>query len=644
MRPGAHRTKWGSFATSLWHRAGNDKIDTAAMPQEQKFPAIAVDSPPRECFPPDRRLRVEKLRAWQNHTISFAICLVLAVLFTLPTSISLKSGLLGYSGDNFQHAWFLWHFARSVAHFQNPFYTKLIYYPVGANLSWSTLDPLAGIIALPFSLAFGPVVAYNLSIILQLALAAFFARLLCLQICHDEIAALIGGACFGFSPFLLAHALGHLSLVTAFPIPLYLIALDSLVTARNPSWKHGVLLGLALLLTALSHYNYTVICVALTILFLLVELALQGPAIVRRTWQSFSWAAATFLLAFSPLLMMMLGNAADRPSPRPLDHIRQYSADVFGILIPSWNHILFGRFARGFDLSLFVAGYEGTVYIGPVILVLAALGFAAGRTAHRRWTLQAAILAVVFYVLSLGPALRFVGRQTSIAGPAALLYRLPFASFVSAPARFHVVTALSLAILGSLGVAYLLNRFRNGWQQCALVAAISAVLLLDLLTIPFPRSSPLDPAWSAESGAPPRACFLPLALQHGTVITFPLIIWPYSMKSMWMQVVDNGRYALVDGYVSYNSDRIWQDYYRNPVVRSLFSLQGEFHTPVDAASDHAIAPAALRELNATAIVVFDSPPHDAAVRYLQSLLLQSGQSAGSCTVFAIDGPKDRGVH
>ena len=332
---------------------------------------------------------------------------------------------------------------------------------------------------------------------------------------------------------------------------------------------------------------------------------------------------------------MLLGNSGDIPRPRPLDRIQQYSADVFGFLIPSWNHILLGHFAHGLNLSLFVAGFEGTVYIGPVILTLALAGFWSGRRIERRWALQAAMLGGLFYLLSLGPALRFFGRQTSIPGPAALLYHFQSARFVSAPARFHVVTALCAAILSSLCVAALLNRLREKWRRYAAVAAITVLLLLDLLTIPFPTSSIADPAWSADSGEPPRACTIPAALQKGTVITFPLTNWPYSMKSTWMQVRDGGRYALVDGYLSYSPDYLWHDYYANPVLRSLLSLQGEFRTPVDPTADREAAPAALRELNASAIVVFDSPPRDAAIRYLQALLGQNGQPAGSCTVFPV---------
>lgn len=575
----------------------------------------------------------------RSHFVSLTICLVLAVIFTLPGSLSPGSSLLGYPGDNFQHAWFLWHFARAVTKLQNPFYTRLIFYPNRVDLSWSTTDPLAGILALPLSLTLGPVISYNISLILQLALAAFFACLLCLRICRNEAAALIGGICFGFSPFVLAHALGHLSLVTAFPIPLYFLALDRLLRKSDPSWKEGLFLALALFLTALGHFNYTVFCVMLTPIVISIDVVLEGSSVLKRVWKPFCMAAAAFLIMFSPFLAMLLGNSADMPLPRPLSHVRQFSADALGFMIPSWNHILLGRFARGLDPRLFVAGFEGTVYVGPIILLLALVGFWKRRSTQPRWAWQAAVLAGIFYLLSLGPTIRFLGRQLPVPGPAALLYRIRFARFISAPARFHVVTALCLAMLCSMGMAFLLDRLGKNWQRCLLVAGVSALLLLDLLTVPFPRSSIIDPARAADSPAAASACRVPAELQKGTVVTFPLIIAPYSLKSMWMQVSDDGRYALVDGYVSYGSDRVWKAYYQDPILRSLLALQGELSAPIDLVSDRQAMPAIVRTLNLSAIVVFDSPFRDAADRYLRALLDRDGQNAGSCTIF--DARQDR---
>ncbi len=573
--------------------------------------------------------------------------MALAMAFTFPASLAPGRGLMGYSGDNFQHAWFLWHFSRAITHLENPFYTNLIYYPASVNLSWSTTDPLAGLLALPLSLTLGPVVAYNVSLVLQLALAAFCARLLCLRICANEAAALIGGACFGFSPFLMAHALGHLSLVTAFPIPLYFIALDRVLTRDEPGWRDGALLGGAMLLTALAHYNYTVICALATLVVIAADVALRGTGVVRRTWGALAWGAATFMVLFAPLLVMLVGNRADVPGPRPFDHVIQYSADVLGFLIPPWNHILFGRFTSNWDLSIFTAGYEGTVYVGPVILALAAIGAWKGRTAfalpQRRWPLIAMAMGVCFYLLSLGPALRFFGHQTRVPGPAAMLYRVPWLRFVSAPARFQVIVALSAAVLASLGIAYLMEQWgtRAEWQRVAVAGVLSALLLADLLTIPFPVSSAADPAWMGDaSDGAPVACSLPRALQTGTVITFPLIHWPYSMKSTWMQVRDEGRYKLVDGYLSYSPERIWLDYWANPVVRSLLAIQGEFGAPVALEKNRDAAASALRELDASAIVIFDSPQQDAAVGYVGGVLEREGQRAGSCVVFAARNDAD----
>src|SRR5579864_3936490 len=230
------------------------------------------------------------------HFVVFLFCVGLGFVFTLPGSLHPGAALLGYPGDNFQHAWFLWHFAKAVVAGQNPFYTDMIFYPNQVNLAWGTTDPLAGTLALPFSLTAGPIVAYNLSLILQLALGVFFARLLCLRICRNEAAALIGGIVFGFSPFLLAHALGHLSLVTAFPIPLYMLVLVQILDAENPSWKDGVLLGLALLLTALAHYNYTVFCLMVTVVILAIDLALDGARQLKKIWLPLSAGAVTFFM------------------------------------------------------------------------------------------------------------------------------------------------------------------------------------------------------------------------------------------------------------------------------------------------------------------------------------------------------------
>jgi hypothetical protein len=583
----------------------------------------------------------EQRRAGRNHVLIFGLYALLGVLFTLPGSLAPRSRLLGYPGDNFQHAWFLWHFAKAITRGHNPFYTRLILYPDRVNLSWSTTDPLAGFMALPLSLTFGPAVAYNLSLILQLVLSAFLARLLCLQISRNEMAAFTGGIVFGFSPFLMAHALGHLSLVTAFPLPLFALVLNRIFTERNASWKLGIFLGLAIVLAGLAHYNYVLLCLLLALFWLVFELLSDSASgrlrILRQVWKPLAAGAATFSVGFAPLLWMMLADRSQVPPSRGPGHIEQFSADALGFLIPSWNHILFGNFVKRMSPAIFVAGFEGTVYVGILPFLLAAFGFWVGRRERLGWATRAAALGVVFYLLSLGPEIRVLGHPLGLHGPAALVYQLPFARFLSAPARLNAMVALCLAVLCTLGMKWILESSKG--RQLLVVSAASAILVGDYLTIPFPQSSINDPGApysAADISGHSAMCNLPDDVRHGALLTFPLVKAPYSLRSMWMQVSDGGHYALVDGYLSYTPDSIWKDRWNIRIIRSLMSIEGLEHAPIDVAADQKALPSDVRRLNLSGIVIFDSPEGVAAVRYLRSLLGTDPTSGGACTVFRPD--------
>ncbi|MGH9688574.1 MAG: hypothetical protein ACRD5K_15940 [Candidatus Acidiferrales bacterium] len=617
-------------------------MPSGTAPQSDETYAVSQKTPSKlgdETRPANRGGSVHSLR---NHLIAFLLCLGLAFVFTLPGSLSLNSGLLGFPGDNFQHAWFLWHFAHAVLNGHNPFYTHLLFYPTRVNLTWSTTDPLAGFFALPLSIFAGPVVAYNFSLILQLALGAFCARLLCLRISQNEIAAFVGGIVFGFSPYLMAHALEHLSLVTAFPIPLFALALDWILSRDSPPWRTGIPLGLALLLAALAHFNYAVICIVFATFCLAIEIwGNYGSGAWRylgRIWKPLATGVATFLIGFSPFLWMTLGARSEVPGPRGVAHIEVMSADAFGFAIPSWNHIFFGKLVRGLNPDLFRAGVEGTVYIGAVALALAAIGFWKGKGGNRGWATRAVILGIAFWFLSLGSRIHVLGRELHVPGPAALFFELPFAKFVSAPARFDVIVALCLAILCSLGAKYLLDSPANRHRRYWAVPLVVALLLADYLTIPFPRASTVDPGtgyYVRRLNPNPVGCTVPQKFQHGTILAFPLIQAPYCLKSMWMQVADHGRFAIVSGYLSYTPPDAWKPFWKVRILRSLMSLEGQYQMPIDATGDAASAAATIRELNLSAAVVYDSPQHDAAVAYMENVFGAKPERDGSCTVFGL---------
>ncbi|HEV3482148.1 MAG TPA: hypothetical protein VGR97_07450 [Candidatus Acidoferrales bacterium] len=587
---------------------------------------------------------------WREGAIVFVLYVALAFVFTLPNSIHPTHSLLGRGGDNYLHAWFLWEFARAVAHGQNPFHTNLILYPIGANLTWATTDILGQIMALPFSLLLGPVFTYNLSLVLQLALGAFFAWLLCQRVSGDAAAATIGGIVFGFSPFLLAHAWGHLSLVTAFPLPIYVLALGRLLDKEKPSWKEGVLLGLALVLVALGNYEYALIFVLFTLVILAIDLGRAGLPMLKRLSRPVLVSAAVFFLCLAPVLLMMLKDYGIT-KPAPLQNATSYSADLLSFFVPNLQQSLLGSYVRKLPARFFVGpgGIEGIEFIGFAALILAVIGCWVARGNQRRWAGRALVAAIVFALMSLGPTIRILGTPSSLPAPAALLYKLSVMRFLREPARLSIVTTLCMALLASIGLAFILSKLKNQWKRSGLVCVIGAIVLLEYLAYPFPSSSIVQPARYFVIPKTTQRCTVPPSVRDGAVLTIPLDDWWHFNDAMWMQIRDGGRYSLIDGRVSpYIPGQAWDNFIDNTPILAILHREAQAHLdnssesqPPPATSlayvpgDEQLAAGVVKQLNLRAVVVFDASDRPADVNYVRRVFGGNQNMVGTCAVFEL---------
>jgi len=159
--------------------------------------------------------------------------------FALYLTISIivfGRGLLGYLSDFYfgkgvdpgLMMWSLVWWPHALAHGVNPFLTKIIWAPLGFNLTWSTTITLASLLFAPLTLTIGPVATYNVLCLMSLPIDALCAFILCWHITRDYSASLLGGYIFGFSPFMLGQLTSghlHLLLVFAVPLSLYLVLL-----------------------------------------------------------------------------------------------------------------------------------------------------------------------------------------------------------------------------------------------------------------------------------------------------------------------------------------------------------------------------------------------------------------------------------
>lgn len=195
----------------------------------------------------------------------------------------------------------------------------------------------------------------------------------------------------------------------------------------------------------------------------------------------------------------------------------------------------------------------------------------------RRWLWL--LLAVVAFVLSLGPSLTIYANQpTAITLPYKWLYENVFGfNAIRAPVRWAVLVTLALSLLAAVGVARL--KWRWAWVM-ALGLVIAEFAVFPLRVVPLPVAPP-SLAWLAEQ-PPTRILELPLAADQPTSEVDgpdwqkPRLLWEQS-RLLEMQYFSTFHWhTTLDGYSGYVPAR-HGDFARElesfPSERSVLLLQ-----------------------------------------------------------------------
>jgi len=180
-------------------------------------------------LPSAKRARSELTRSPNRILTSAGTALLgYAVLaFALFTNVwtSPATRWIGLDGDPDSTIWSLQWTTYALVHWLDPFVTNYIFYPTGTNVLWANADsPTAlGWAATPITLLAGPIVTYNLLQTLALALSAWCAFIAIRRYVRLVPAALVGGLVYGFGPYMMGQAYGHLALTFCVVPPLLLI-------------------------------------------------------------------------------------------------------------------------------------------------------------------------------------------------------------------------------------------------------------------------------------------------------------------------------------------------------------------------------------------------------------------------------------
>ena len=380
--------------------------------------------------------------------VVLAFYLLLSLLFCARGADWTGALLTSSGGDAWSFVWFLHWWPWALSHRQDMLHSAFVYAPDGYDLPWATSVPTAALLSLPVTLTLGANVSFNLLTVLAPGLDAFCAFLL-VRRCGGALAAsLLGGLCYGFSPFEAGQLQGHLNLDLTVPVPLACLLV--VVRAQQGVGPRLFVPGLALLLLAefgLSAEVFASFCCFGAGAWLLFVLLSRQPirAVLLRTGAEALAALALVAAVASPWLLRMAAGA-DR-IPGFLNPPWFYSTNLLNLLVPTrltlLGGALFAPVSGRFDGNLSEQGG----YIGlPLLLILGLLARERGRD---RSVLALLLLIAGLVVASLGPSLHVGTWNSRLPLPWWIGLHLPLLKG-ALPARFSLYVGLGTAVAAAL--------------------------------------------------------------------------------------------------------------------------------------------------------------------------------------------------
>jgi len=414
---------------------------------------------------------------------------LLAIWFTWPLAALLGTHVAGRSVDAEQFLWSYWWFKRAIfSEHVSPFTTHLLYYPEGVSLRYFTTNTLHALISIPLQWLVGLVPAYNL-----IGLATFVAIVLttawlAYDVSGSRAGALFAGVAFAFGPTQVFHwRVGQYNMLAVEFLPVYILWLRRLTISDTWNWRALLATATSLACASLCDWQFALFLGLFTLIAVAVVLA-QRPQGWRLIAGQTAVACAIAVVVLLPMMAPMLAELNDHPyMVRKESDTIFHSADVAMFLPPNPASPFWGHWSSE-QLNHFTeSGIVATVVsMSYVTLALAIVGAIAWRRRARSWL----IIGAIFWVLALGPRLKWFGTATNIPLPYLLLFQLKLVQISRFPARYAIFTQICLAVLAAGGIAALLRRARDMprgvWRARAALAGLAgAALVVEL--VPAPR-------------------------------------------------------------------------------------------------------------------------------------------------------------
>jgi hypothetical protein len=547
------------------------------------------------------------IRRWPATWIALAVYALLALEVFSSTWIDPAGSWIGSPKDPQLFIWYLGWIPHQISHGLNPLFTDHLSYPQGVNLMWNTSMIFPAVVLWPVTSLFGPVVAYNLLITGGIALSAWCGFLAARRFVDGDLPCFLAGLLYGFSPGLIAQALGHPHVVVAlFPPLALLLGHEILVRRRMRSAVVGAVAGVAAalqLLTGEELLAMTLLIAALAVALLALMHGDQVRASLPYVARATASALVVFIvLAAYPLGFQFLGPQRVSGSVQGPD---VYVSDLLAFFLPS-------------NLIHFTGNVtENNAYVGLPLLALFAAGLVLGRRIPRiRWI---GSMTGIVAVLSLGPHLHVDGIVTPIWLPWSLVARLPLMES-ALPARLMTIGFLGIGIVVAYAGARAITATRP-WRYATAVLVLFGLPIVPPMT--YPSVAATVPVFFRAGGDVEK-------IPSGSVV----LVTPFSSKesidAMYWQAAAGYRFRMPEG------DAFTPGPYLGPhpsFLESALDRLDAGQTVTVTPETRAMALADLKSFGVATIVSAPSPGQSGIVDFLTQLEGQAPLDDGGVKVW-----------
>jgi hypothetical protein len=479
--------------------------------------------------------RLRHLGGGTQGLIAFLACLLFAVLiWGLPVLANPSEVYVGKGARDPQtFIWCLVWWPHALLNGKSAVFTEALWAPDGVSLAWVTSIPGPALAMAPITRTVGPVVSFNILMLLAPTLSAWGGFLVCRRVTRAFWPSVAGGYIFGFSAYQVGQQWGHVNLGLTFCVPLAVYLVLRRQQGDLKAWWFVPLLALVLA----AQFSISTEVFATMALF--GGIAMAGAlAFVpgrRSLLVTVGWVAAAYALALtlvSPFLLHALRTAPGEP----VRDLVEPASDLFSFLLPRFPMLIGGqRFEE--TTEQFTLNWTGDgAYLGPALILLLLL-FAVTRWRHRStWLLLG--FAAVAAGLSMGPVLHIMGRE-SVAMPWSLVTGVPLIQN-ALPQRFVLYMWLAIAVIVGL---WLVGR-RLWWARWALVVVAAVMLLPDLSSI-YMHGRVSNPPFFTEG------TYRRYIRADEIVLTIPLGHGELDGKDMHWQAMSDMYFRLADGHIGF---------------------------------------------------------------------------------------------